>query len=139
MPECAPIRVFKLFLFYRGFTVHLRIFCNPSMHIASPNFTFRIFHIITSFHRFCNLTPSFTVLHKPTSDIQFKGFTIPANFLVIGDMCSVLADNDIWGDPEVFRPERFLDEQGRLVRHEAFIPFMIGKAIHLGICHLFWI
>jgi len=89
--------------------------------------------------RFCNLTSSFTVLHKPTSDVQFRGFTIPADFLVIGDMCSVLADKEIWGDPEVFRPERFLDEQGRIVRHEAYIPFMIGKAIQLSYLHSNWI
>jgi len=44
-------------------------------------------------------------------------------------MCSVLADKDIWGDSEVFRPERFLDEHGRIVRHEAFIPFMIGNYV----------
>ena len=38
----------------------------------------------------------------------------------------------IWGDPENFRPERFLDEHGNIIKREELIPFSIGRRICLG-------
>jgi methyl farnesoate epoxidase/farnesoate epoxidase len=44
-----------------------------------------------------------------------------------------LQDTDAWGDPENFRPERFLSSDGiTLVRNEAFISFSVGKRFCLG-------
>ena len=37
-------------------------------------------------------------------------------------------DKDYWGDPEVFRPERFLDNKHR----DRFIPFGFGKRSCMG-------
>ena len=34
---------------------------------------------------------------------------------------------DLWDDPEVFRPERFLDSDNRIVNAEKIIPFGHGK------------
>ena len=39
---------------------------------------------------------------------------------------------DHWGDGEVFRPQRFLDEAGNVKRDEHFIPFSVGKRQCLG-------
>lgn len=40
---------------------------------------------------------------------------------------------ETWGDPEVFRPERFIMEDGTLNRHHhAFLPFGYGKRVCLG-------
>jgi len=36
-------------------------------------------------------------------------------------------EKDYWGDPECFRPERFLDANGSLIKHERLIPFGIGN------------
>ena len=36
-------------------------------------------------------------------------------------------DKDEWGDPEIFRPERFLDESGiQVVGRDRIMPFSIG-------------
>ena len=45
---------------------------------------------------------------------------------------SLFQDKDHWGDPEVFRPERFLDPEGKLVKDEWMIPFGAGKRACLG-------
>lgn len=39
---------------------------------------------------------------------------------------SVLHDEKIWGDPQNFRPERFLDNKGNLLQREEFVPFSLG-------------
>jgi len=36
-------------------------------------------------------------------------------------------DPDLWGDPEIFRPERFLKEDGQLAK-DISLPFGFGKS-----------
>lgn len=38
-------------------------------------------------------------------------------------------DRKLWGDPENFRPERFISEDGKLLRPEALIPFGSGEKL----------
>jgi len=43
-------------------------------------------------------------------------------------------DKDEWGDPEIFRPERFLDESGiQVVGRDRIMPFSLGLLHHLKI------
>ena len=54
-------------------------------------------------------------------------------------------DPDIFDDPEIFKPERFLDSNGNylLTRHPGFIPFGMGRRIcpgeNLALAQLFLI
>ena len=43
-----------------------------------------------------------------------------------------LFQGDHWLDGKVFRPERFLDNTGKIVRDEHLIPFSIGRRQCLG-------
>ncbi|CAG7722119.1 unnamed protein product, partial [Allacma fusca] len=44
-----------------------------------------------------------------------------------------LKSQEIWGDPEVFRPERFLGPDGKsVVRHKAMLPFSTGRRSCIG-------
>lgn len=36
-------------------------------------------------------------------------------------------DQEYWKDPYVFRPERFIDAEGKLIQDPHFMPFGIGK------------
>lgn len=36
-------------------------------------------------------------------------------------------DKQHWGDPEVFRPERFLDSSGNIINDSWFMPFGVGR------------
>ena len=35
-------------------------------------------------------------------------------------------DDTAWKDPDNFRPERHLDQDGNLIRNDAFLPFGLG-------------
>jgi len=39
-------------------------------------------------------------------------------------------DPDLWGDPKIFRPERFLKEDGQLAK-DFTLPFGFGKSIYM--------
>lgn len=38
-------------------------------------------------------------------------------------------DNEHWGDPENFRPERFINNEGKIIQDEWFIPFSLGNVL----------
>lgn len=66
-------------------------------------------------------------MHTTARDLVFKGFTIPKHAILMPDMDSVLSDSQIWGDPQNFRPERFLDDEGNFKKREEMIAFFMGK------------
>ena len=76
--------------------------------------------------RLCNLTV-FGIIRAPVEDLVFRGYTIPASALVVPDFDSVFMDPEIWTDPEVFRPDRFINEQGKLENKEEFLGFFTGE------------
>ena len=76
--------------------------------------------------RYCNLTPT-GIPHATPEDLVFRGYTIPASALVMADFDSVFMDPEIWTDPEVFRPDRFIDEKGNIENREEFLAFFTGK------------
>ena len=66
-----------------------------------------------------------------SSDIEVFGQTIPANTMITPIMTEVLK-GDHWGDGKVFRPQRFLDDDGNVLKNKYFIPFSVGKRQCLG-------
>ncbi len=75
----------------------------------------------------CSLVP-YSVWHKALEDSSIGDYFIPKNSVLFFGIYDVHHDKEIWGDPDVFRPERFLDESGtKVVKHEALIPFSSGK------------
>ncbi len=68
---------------------------------------------------------------RTTRDIAIKGITVPEGTQLMVNLWGLHHDKEFWGDPENFRPERFLDEAGNLVpadhptrRH--VMPFSTG-------------
>ncbi|KAK3597329.1 hypothetical protein CHS0354_010966 [Potamilus streckersoni] len=70
--------------------------------------------------------------HSVPHDVVFQGYTIPKDAIILPDMDSVLSDPDVWGDPELFRPERFISKEGTVLQPDEFIPFFAGKRRCLG-------
>ncbi|CAG7828491.1 unnamed protein product, partial [Allacma fusca] len=82
--------------------------------------------------RFSSMLP-LGLLHRTTSNVVIGGHYIPKNTLVVGNLHAVHHDQKTWGDPNYFRPERFLSsDETSLVKHEAFLPFSIGKRVCIG-------
>ncbi|KAI5606956.1 cytochrome P450, family 2, subfamily AD, polypeptide 3 [Silurus asotus] len=63
-----------------------------------------------------------------TKDTELGGFFIPKGTAVITNLSSVLNDKSQWETPGTFNPGHFLDEQGRFLKKEAFLPFSAGRA-----------
>ena len=66
--------------------------------------------------------------HGLSKDATLRGYVIPKDAIVVPFVHSVLQDPEVWGDPENFRPERFIGPDGKVTRPEEFIPFSIGKS-----------
>ncbi|NXC39806.1 CP2U1 protein, partial [Penelope pileata] len=61
-----------------------------------------------------------------------QGYTIPKGSVIVPNLWSVHRDPNIWENPDDFQPTRFLDENGQLIKKEAFIPFGMGKRVCMG-------
>ena len=78
-----------------------------------------------------NIAP-LSVSHGLSQDITFHGYSIPQDAIIIPHLSSILQDPEIWGDPENFRPERFIGPDGNLAPPEEFIPYGTGRKKPLG-------
>ena len=64
---------------------------------------------------------------------KIAGYDCPPWTMILYNVYAVQHDERYWGDPEVFRPERWIDENGKLLSHSThFMPFGIGPRICLG-------
>ncbi|CAL8123393.1 unnamed protein product [Orchesella dallaii] len=72
-------------------------------------------------------------MHELLHGIDFHGYHLPKGLLLIPNMYHVYHDKKIWGDPENFRPERFLNEdESRVIRSDSLVAFQPGKRQCLG-------
>lgn len=86
---------------------------------------------ILEVQRISNVVP-LDLLHRVSEDCTVKGYTIPKDTLIIPHLDAVHFDEQIWGDPHTFRPERFLNEKGEVVQSEHFLAFSLGRRICIG-------
>uniref|UniRef100_A0A8C6VLG0 Uncharacterized protein n=1 Tax=Naja naja TaxID=35670 RepID=A0A8C6VLG0_NAJNA len=67
-----------------------------------------------------------------TKDVTMRGYHIPKGSTIVPDLRSVLLDPEQWETPEKFNPNHFLDEDGKFIDREEFLPFGIGKRACVG-------
>ncbi|CAL8123365.1 unnamed protein product [Orchesella dallaii] len=73
------------------------------------------------------------VIHELLHDIKFHEYRLPKGLLLIPNIYHVHHDKKIWGDPENFRPERFLNkDESRVIESNAMVAFQPGKRQCLG-------
>ncbi|KAK0166782.1 hypothetical protein PV327_004267 [Microctonus hyperodae] len=71
------------------------------------------------------------VPHRTMTDANIMGYRIPKDTMIVANFNKVLMDES-WSDPEVFRPERFIDSEGNISLPNQYIPFSIGKHRCMG-------
>ncbi|XP_071943152.1 vitamin D 25-hydroxylase-like [Antedon mediterranea] len=73
-----------------------------------------------------------SVPHAATEDTTLRGYDIPKGTIVTLNIWSVMFDPEVWPEPEKFKPERFLNENGCYSKNEKLIPFSIGRRNCVG-------
>uniref|UniRef100_A0A8C3WPV0 Cytochrome P450 n=1 Tax=Catagonus wagneri TaxID=51154 RepID=A0A8C3WPV0_9CETA len=73
-----------------------------------------------------------SIPHMTSEKTVLQGYTIPKGTIILPNLWSVHRDPAIWETPDDFCPNRFLDDQGQLIKKESFIPFGIGKRVCMG-------
>lgn len=69
--------------------------------------------------------------HSNTEEVKVMGYDIPQRSMVYTNVRKLHSDPALWGDPEKFRPERFISN-GKCVKPEYLMPFGAGRRICLG-------
>lgn len=75
--------------------------------------------------RLANVGPT-SIPHRAMADSVLLGYEIKKNYTLLANLRSVHMDEQHWGDPEEFRPERFINDKGEYVEDPWLIPFGLG-------------
>ncbi|XP_038070165.1 cytochrome P450 2J6-like [Patiria miniata] len=70
--------------------------------------------------------------HYCAEKTTISGYNIPKGTFVLANLWHSHFDPSVWAEPREFRPERFLDEDGKLRHRDEFIPFGNGRRVCLG-------
>ncbi|CAJ0963444.1 unnamed protein product, partial [Mesorhabditis belari] len=87
--------------------------------------------VICEIQRIANILP-INLLRTVCDDVEIDGYTFPKGTMVIPQISIMLNDETVFEEPKEFRPERFLDDEGKLKRIDQFMPFSLGRRQCLG-------
>lgn len=76
-------------------------------------------------------TSPFANFHHTTAAVEFKGYHIPKDTVIVGNLFGLHHDENLWSEPEKFQPERFvIDKKENSL--PPMIPFSVGLRTCLG-------
>ncbi|XP_033469792.1 cytochrome P450 1B1 isoform X1 [Epinephelus lanceolatus] len=83
--------------------------------------------------RYTSFVP-LTIPHSTTTDTSLSGYPIPKDTVVFINQWSINHDPVLWSHPEVFDPQRFLDQNGALNKDltSTVLIFSMGKRRCIG-------
>nr|AUX14889.1 cytochrome p450 CYP2K43 [Kryptolebias marmoratus] len=87
--------------------------------------------VIHEIQRLANIVPM-ALPHATSKDITLQGHLIKEGTTVFPLLTSVLYDESEWESPHSFNPSHFLDDEGKFIRRDAFMPFSAGRRACLG-------
>ncbi|KAL6267703.1 hypothetical protein P5V15_000774 [Pogonomyrmex californicus] len=86
---------------------------------------------IAEVSRLANVGPT-SIPHRAMTDSTLLGYKIKKNYTLLANLRSVHMDEQHWGDPKEFRPERFINDKGEYIEDPWLIPFGLGRRKCLG-------
>lgn len=87
--------------------------------------------VIMEVLRYSSMVP-IGVFHLTLFDKEFDGHFFPKGTWLIPHLYHIHHSKEIWGDPENFRPERFIKNGKLISKPDAFLPFLVGKRACIG-------
>ncbi|XP_030229938.1 cytochrome P450 2K1-like [Gadus morhua] len=79
--------------------------------------------VIHETQRLANVLPM-SLPHTTSQDVTFQGYFIKQDTVLYPLLTSVLWDETEWESPLSFNPSHFLDEDGKFVKRDAFLPLL---------------
>ena len=86
---------------------------------------------IHEINRLCTIVP-FGVQHMAHRDSTIGGYDVKAGTDVWSNIWSAHHDPEVWPNPKMLQPERFLDENNCFKKREEWIPFSLGRRNCIG-------
>ena len=65
--------------------------------------------------------------HDTAEDSTLGGYDIPKGTAIFTNLYAVHMNPEIFPEPKKFKPERYLDDEGKAVRPETLAPFGLGR------------
>uniref|UniRef100_A0A3Q2SN65 Cytochrome P450, family 2, subfamily N, polypeptide 13 n=1 Tax=Fundulus heteroclitus TaxID=8078 RepID=A0A3Q2SN65_FUNHE len=87
--------------------------------------------VIHEIQRIGNILP-LNGMRVAAKDTTLGGYFIPKGTSLMPVLTSVLFDKAEWASPDTFNPGHFLDDNGKFMKREAFLPFSAGKRACIG-------
>ena len=102
----------------------------PLDRLVLPDPRYQCYHgiveaVVMEIQRYANIVPQ-GVQHVVQKEVTVNGLTLPTGAMVMPLMKELL-QGSYWEDGETFRPERFLDSDGKCGKDDHLIPFSIGE------------
>ncbi|KAG1772927.1 cytochrome P450 [Suillus placidus] len=70
--------------------------------------------------------------HRTIKDVIWENYCIPAGTTVLGNHWSISRDPDVYPEPDAFKPQRWIDEQGDLRDDLKFFVYGFGRRVCPG-------
>uniref|UniRef100_A0A8B9KYP2 Cytochrome P450, family 2, subfamily AE, polypeptide 1 n=1 Tax=Astyanax mexicanus TaxID=7994 RepID=A0A8B9KYP2_ASTMX len=86
-------------------------------------YTYAVIHEVLRAANALNITPP----RVASRDTTIGGYLIPKGVTVFPLLRAIMQDKNEYSTPDEFNPGHFLDENGKFLKKESFIPFSIGK------------
>ncbi|KAG1877308.1 cytochrome P450 [Suillus subluteus] len=70
--------------------------------------------------------------HRTTEDVIWENYCIPAGTTVTGNHWAISRDPEVYPEPDAFKPQRWINDQGRLRDDLTFFVFGFGRRVCPG-------